>query len=168
MKAHKYHESLERGLAWERRLDAHFGATYAVADVEMGLQVLGIDRVFVDPSNGWRMTVEYKADERAKETGNAFFETSPNKEGRVGGWVYTTCAQRVVYYFPHLGRAMIFDPVVARKNMRHLRSCYGAVELVDSRRGKTRTAVGVPVPIKYLEGQDWVRWVDVAHAEQSR
>lgn len=67
----------------------------------MDLQLLGIDRVFT--REGRSMTVEYKTDRKAKETGNVYVEVDAQvrADGRVvPGWGRQGFADYIVVYAP--------------------------------------------------------------------
>jgi hypothetical protein len=64
-------------------------------------QKQGIDRIFYRPPDYVkRSLVEYKRDENACRTGNAFLETISNDQTGKDGWVLTTKADVVLYYLP--------------------------------------------------------------------
>lgn len=105
--AHMFDASLTVGAAGERTLDAHFGVHFDIVPASPAQQRQGIDRVFCrrsdDPRSDRIFTVEYKTDHHAARTGNAFVETVSVERGGVvvkPGWVYTTAADRLIYYIP--------------------------------------------------------------------
>lgn len=95
-------DKLREGEGHETTLDSFFSRYYRVTPVNMALQRLGIDRVF-EAEDGYRWTVEYKADATADATGNAFIETVSVDTNGKPGWALTSVAQLLVYYVPPQG-----------------------------------------------------------------
>lgn len=81
-------------------LDRYFSRFYRIKKVPMTLERLGVDRIWENKLFGTRYTVEYKADERAKQTGNVFIEIVSNDVDNIRGWVYTSVAQILIYFVP--------------------------------------------------------------------
>ena len=109
---HKFDESLAFGQYMEQLLDDFFMRWFQIEEVTMDLQRLGIDRIFVKHATGERFSVEYKADQRASETGNVFIETVSVMKGETVeklGWALTSTAQRLVYFIPGPNRVYILD-----------------------------------------------------------
>ena len=94
---YNFARQLAIGGAHERRLDAHFALWFAITPATRDEQRAGIDRIFVHRATGKRYTVEYKADDKAGRTGNAFIEvTSVDTAGRAG-WAMSSQADILVY-----------------------------------------------------------------------
>lgn len=97
--AYGFAAQLAVGEAWEERLDRFFREGYAVEVRRVGMeeQRRGIDRVFVGRETGEVHTVEYKADEKAGRTGNAFVETVSVDTTGKPGWAVSSQADVLVY-----------------------------------------------------------------------
>lgn len=81
----------------DHRLDDHFARWFDIAPATRDEQRAGIDRTFVHRTTGARYTVEYKADDKASKTGNAFIEvTSVDTAGRAG-WAMSSQAEILIY-----------------------------------------------------------------------
>jgi len=117
------------GKAYERHLDAHFSDRYRIYGVTYSAQVAGWDRMFIDRATGERTKVEYKADMKAHETGNAFIElgsrTDDTHEWR-DGWALTSQADLLYFYRPGPGLELvyIFSPEVLRAELPRWRRMY--------------------------------------------
>lgn len=86
------------GEAAERRLDEHFRQfPVEIRPATAEQQRQGIDRVFIDKATGERTLMEYKADGRAAETGNAFVETISVDARGNPGWAETSQADYLAY-----------------------------------------------------------------------
>jgi hypothetical protein len=101
-------EQLVEGQRYEAELDEYFSRWYRIeatnGQVGRWLQQHGIDRIFVAKNHEkWRWSVEYKADKRAADTGNAFIETKSVDTQDKSGWAYTSTAQLLMYYIPPSG-----------------------------------------------------------------
>ncbi len=95
---YKFGAQLQQGKIYEARIDAIFadkGVNISVVD--RADQRHGIDRRWHDPLDGRTWTVEYKADSRAGDTGNAFIETVSVDTERRPGWAYSSQAALLVY-----------------------------------------------------------------------
>ena len=117
MVQHNFMDSLAVGEEHEKLLDEFFSRYFDITPATNEEQRLGIDRFFVMKGTGERYSVEYKTDIRAHDTGNAFIETvSVMRGGEVEklGWVYTSTAQRLLYYIPGMEAVFIFDTMTLR------------------------------------------------------
>lgn len=99
METYGFAAQLAIGELWEERLDRFFTERFAVdvLPVDRGDQRRGIDRVFVGRETGEVYSVEYKADERAGRTGNAFIETVSVDVTAKAGWAVASQADALVY-----------------------------------------------------------------------
>lgn len=117
MSIHEFSTSLARGQQGEAWLDRHFGQTWNIERASRRDERRGVDRWFSDdwtPSFG----VQYKTDEKAAETGNAFIEVvSGGPEFHQNGWLWTTQAAVLVYWLPSPARPRfwVLDPEKLRK-----------------------------------------------------
>lgn len=94
MTPHDFKTKLAEAEKWEAVLDAR------LRDSGYEVRPLGPyepDREVTLPS-GFRLKVEYKCDERALETRNAFIETISNSVTGRPGWAMTTEADWVLYF----------------------------------------------------------------------
>ena len=90
-------QQLAIGEAHERRLDTLFARWFTITPATPAQQRRGIDRTFVHRTTGARYLVEYKADDKAGRTGNAFIETtSVDTTGRAG-WAISSEADVLIY-----------------------------------------------------------------------
>ena len=100
MKEYGFEEQLSIGEQYENELDNYFSQWFYVSPVDMQFQRAGIDRTWESKENKFVYSVEYKADERASQTGNAFVETVSVDIDDKPGWAYSSCSQILVYYLP--------------------------------------------------------------------
>lgn len=94
----EFAKSLEVGERHEAVLDRFFGRCIDIRKASAKGQRFGIDRWFL-VDGIWR-PVEYKADSRASQTGNAFIETISVDTRQVPGWVYTSKSYYLAYFLP--------------------------------------------------------------------
>jgi len=98
MTVYDFTTQLNQGADGEAKLDAYFAQWYTIRHATRSEQRRGIDRIFVRP--GGMFKVEYKADRKAGETGNAFVETISVDTANKRGWAYTSQADYLLYYVP--------------------------------------------------------------------
>ncbi len=94
-----FFEQLAIGEAYERRLDEHFRQSLDIARITPATrmqQSAGIDRVWY-LKDGRITTVEYKADDKAGRTGNAFVETISVDTANKPGWAVASAAILLAY-----------------------------------------------------------------------
>lgn len=101
---HSFAKKLAEGEAVERQLDDIFAQDYIVRPATREQQRQGIDRLMAD-RDGNQFALEYKADWRAAETGNAFIETISVDTTGKPGWARTSMADWLVYAIPPRGIA---------------------------------------------------------------
>lgn len=95
---YNFQSQLEHGTAGEEFLDRYFAQWYDIQPVTPLEQQQGIDRVFTRRTNGTICMVEYKTDQVAHRTGNAFIETvSVDSAGKLG-WAHTSKADYLLYF----------------------------------------------------------------------
>ncbi len=97
---YKFAEQKARGDTGEQFLDRWFAAEYEIRPTTQQGQRRGIDRIFVHRQTGRRLTVEYKTDYKAAQTGNAFVETISVDTAGKAGWAYSSAADYLIYYIP--------------------------------------------------------------------
>jgi hypothetical protein len=93
-----FETKLAEGQQYEQRLDGFF-ARYDIdiRPATMEEQRQGIDRFFTSRTTGTVDAVEYKADSRAGQTGNAFIETVSVDTTGKPGWAVASRARYLVY-----------------------------------------------------------------------
>lgn len=99
MTTYNFRDQLAIGEAYERRLDEHFQQALTISRIERASraqQAAGIDRIW-HTSSGATYTVEYKADDKAGRTGNAFIETVSVDTANKPGWAVASTAQLLAY-----------------------------------------------------------------------
>jgi hypothetical protein len=110
---YSFNAKLSEGEFWERELDRRFSQWYTIAPASDAEQRKGIDRIF-QSLDGAVWTVQYKADSKAAQTGNAFVELVSVDKSGVKGWAYTCQAQLLLYYVPPAATIYVV-PVVSLK-----------------------------------------------------
>lgn len=121
---HEFGPSLERGQKFEEKLDEYFSKEFQIFKVDMNLQRLGVDRIFVRYSDGARFTMEYKTDERTADTNNVFIETVSVDTEKKPGWAFTSVAQLIVYFIPQWHKIYLANTMVIRKRLAKWRGLY--------------------------------------------
>jgi hypothetical protein len=148
---HNFDESLETGKKHESDLDTFFRRWFTIDTVPLELDKLGVDRIFTRKKGVERFSVEYKADEQAHETGNAFIEIVSQQyvtdKPDVAGWAYTSVAQRIIYYLPATTEIYILDTVALRDKLEDWTSRYTEVKADN----ETYAGIGLLVPISAIE-----------------
>lgn len=160
--AYSFATQKRSGLAHEATLDAFFERWFVVAKMDhddpsasdarraarKGMQLMGVDRLFTSRADGARYTVEYKADTRAGETGNAFIETVSVDARRKAGWAYTSCAQILAYYLPTTGRVYVVNLPALRAKLPDWVRRFSPPRKIPNRGYNT---LGLTVPLSELE-----------------
>ena len=115
-----------RGDAGEQFLDRWFAAArtcgagtgeYDVQPATREEQRRGIDRIFTHRRTGKRLTVEYKTDYKAAQTGNAFVETVSVDTTGKAGWAHSSEANYLIYFIPGDGLIYILALEVLRREL---------------------------------------------------
>jgi len=117
-----FNDKVKDGIRGAKELDLFYSKWFKIESVDLQIDKLGIDRIFVERVNNFRWTVEYKTDLLASSTKNAFIETISVDTTNTPGWAYTACAQLLLYYLPS-------DKKVIRLTM------YAIKHLVDEWKG---------------------------------
>ncbi|MDQ3562708.1 MAG: hypothetical protein M3436_00735 [Pseudomonadota bacterium] len=151
---HSFQAKLRQGEAVERDLDEHFSERYSIRRVSMDDQRNGIDRVFTDRESGERFRVEYKADWRATDTGNAFIGTVSVDTTGVQGWALTSQADWVVYALPPLRKYLLIRLAELRAALTEWCENYPTA----GAKNRDYTTHGVLVPL--------MEFAKLAHAEE--
>lgn len=103
---YSFNEQLCHGEHGEEFLDHYFSRWFHIEQASLEEQRLGIDRFFTSRNQKHRLAVEYKTDETASRTGNAFIEIISVDIAGKAGWAYTSQADYLLYYVPQ--RAFIY------------------------------------------------------------
>jgi len=97
---YQFEAQLRKGEAYEAVLDNFFREKFDIQPVQMCDQRRGIDRIFTSKKNGSILKIEYKADSKAAQTGNAFIETVSVDTQQKPGWAVYSEADYLIYYIP--------------------------------------------------------------------
>lgn len=106
-----------RGDAGELFLDRWFAVEYRVRPATPEQQRRGIDRIFAHRRTGKRLSVEYKTDYRAAQTGNAFVETVSVDTAGKAGWAHSSKADYLIYYVPGDGLIYVLPLELLRREL---------------------------------------------------
>lgn len=137
-----------RGKNHEYDLDQYFrGQGYAVSQTsyheERELK-LG-DRIF--EKDGQRFYVEYKSDESASRTGNAFVETISVDTTHTPGWAFTCQADYIFYYLPLESRIYVYVPATLQSVLKDWQKRYPTCSTSKGQNKGYKTH-GVLVPLR--------------------
>lgn len=137
-----FKEQLKKGQLYEDKIAEYFGKWYNVEATPMPLQRLGIDLILYDNTDGRRLAVEVKADEKTAKTNNVFIETYSAMEDGKEGWGLTSQADVLVYVVvPNY--AICLQMAKVQTNINHWRNLYGERTV----KNKNYTSAGIPVPL---------------------
>jgi hypothetical protein len=130
----------------ESFLDTFFSTWYEIQKVDREQQRQGIDRIFARKDNGAIHRIEYKADTKASQTGNAFVETISVDTANKPGWAHSSQADFLIYYLP-------VDMLIYVIAFKDLRKCLPAWQSFKSRKIPNRGyyTVGLLVPLDEFE-----------------
>ena len=148
---YSFDEQLARSKKHEKLLDAYFGQAYTIVPATAEEERTGIDRHFTSKGHpDVTFSVEYKCDEIAHRTGNAFIETVSVDRNNVPGWAYTCSADYLMYH-------IVEDDLVYVLEMEDIRANLETWELAyPTRTAHTVDAIGynssgILVPLGELE-----------------
>lgn len=147
---HSFAEKLAQGEAVERQLDAIFEQRYIVRLATRAQQRQGIDRLMAD-RDGNQFAMEYKADWRAAETGNAFIETVSVDTAGKPGWARTSKADWLVYAIPPHGIAYGIPMSVVRAMVPEWAARYPTRPARNSAYSTHGICVPVPELVRFSE-----------------
>ncbi len=108
---------LDKGQKAEQLIDALLEANFRIERATREQQRQGIDRILTHWQTGQLWRAEYKADLRAKNTGNAFVETISVDRDLKLGWAITSEADLLFYYIPGDGLIYILRFEALRMNL---------------------------------------------------
>lgn len=146
-----FRERLKFGEKHERFLDRHFQDRFTIEDASQGDQRRGIDRYFTDKRNNKTYSIQYKSDETAARTGNAFVETVSVDTNNVPGWAYTCQADFIVYYVVGSGPAYVIRPKSIKSKLPGWLKKYPTRSIPNRGRGKHYNTIGLLVPLDEFE-----------------
>jgi len=137
--SYSFREQLAIGQEQEARLDRYWQSRFSITPATMEQQRTGIDRIFTTRA-GNVITVEYKADFKSHETGNAFVETvsvgryNDDNEWTVEkhGWAVTSQAEWLMYLVVATGVLYITKPYIIRANMGNWETACRSVTVKNS------------------------------------
>jgi hypothetical protein len=99
--SHRFDDSIAVEARWAPTLDAWVGEAYVIRPATVREQWRGIDRIATG-ADGLPISLDYKCDERASDTGNLFIETISNTRSGRPGWALTSQAAWLIYFVtPH-------------------------------------------------------------------
>lgn len=104
--SYSFNGQLQSGEQGEVFLDEYFARWFILEPASPAEQRQGIDRFFTTRNRKRRFAVEYKTDNVAARTGNAFIETISVDVINKPGWAYTSQAEYLLYYVP--GKAVVY------------------------------------------------------------
>lgn len=114
---HDFQTKLKQGKQYEGQLDELFRGVFDIEEATREEDRKGIDRWFTNKQTKRRFPVQYKADEMAGKTGNAFIETISVDTHDIPGWAHTCQADYIVYLVVDWGTAYIIKPSVIREQL---------------------------------------------------
>jgi len=147
-KLHTWKETMTKGNLGEVTLDRYFHEKgYRLLKAGDATQRRGIDRKFI--KGHIELTVEYKTDFKAGETGNAFIETESvrNANTEKKGWLLTTQAQVIVYYLPTRGKALWLSALDLKSKYEYWHGCFRK----STARNDGYHSTGIIVPLEEVE-----------------
>jgi len=149
--AYDFDEQLAQGHSGERELDEYFEQWYQIEPVCRELQLLGIDRKFTAKDSGVVWMVEYKTDETAGRTGNAFIETVSVDTADKKGWAYTCAAHMLIYYIPPTDEIRVLSVERLKTELLGSLGKYVTRTIPNVRNGQAYNTIGACVPLAALE-----------------
>ncbi len=114
---YQFSSQVKTGTRGETFLDDFFSRWFQIAEAGTDDQRRGIDRYFTTRNHKRRFSVEYKTDERAARTGNAFIETISVDSSGKAGWAYTSQADYLLYYVPETGLIYMMKMGLIREHL---------------------------------------------------
>lgn len=139
-----FQQAKAKGRLGEAFLDRIFATFFEIQPATPEQQRCGIDRVMVGKQARQRITVEYKTDYTAAQTGNAFIEM---ESGDRDGWALTSEADFIAYIVPDK-HVYVFRPATMRNHLNEWKEFC----LSTSVQNQSYQAVGLLVPLPRLAG----------------
>lgn len=138
---------LARGLAGEAEIDRLFADFYTIVPATPAQQRREIDRIWHAKDGNRTHFVEYKTDEKAGRTGNAFIETVSVDTACKPGWATGSHADLLVYFVTDPQTVYLIRFARLRKELERWQATYPTKTVVNDGY-KTR---GLLVPLDELE-----------------
>jgi hypothetical protein len=150
VKVHKFSEKLAQEKVQSAKLDQHFGEAYHILPAPLELDKKGVDRIFVEKGTLEPMTIEYKHDFRASETGNAFIETCSvhKEECEKLGWAFTCGAEFLMYHVVGDTTIYILDTATSQQNVDGWSKLHREAKSFNP----TYHSIGILVPLSEIKG----------------
>lgn len=128
-KTYEFEAQLTIGQKYEAELDAYYINFYDIFDVPLALQKLSIDRIFQRKRHPKRrISVEYKTDIKAADTGYFFIEILSNSRTGAAGWAHSSISQQLVFYVPKYKRAGVVSTDILKSKLYEWERDYRTVE----------------------------------------
>lgn len=162
---HEFSASLANGESAEAILDAFFARHYDIKPASLEHQRLGIDRYFTRHRDGKKFSVEYKTDSMAQHTKRAFIEVVSNDWSGKPGWIYTTTADFLILFIPHMETAYIMDPAVLEETVHKVWMRQFPLKVAAN---EHYNSIGVVVPLPVLAAHPAVKTLSIPLTEQQR
>jgi hypothetical protein len=147
MVAYDFGIQLARGESGEQVLDKFFSDKFGICPASRQQQLQGIDRIFKNRETGNVLKIEYKTDDIAHRSGNAFVETVSVDSVGKPGWAYTSRADYLIYYIP--GDLLIY--VIQFSVLREQLPSWINKYPVKKAPNKGYFTHGIPVPLAEFE-----------------
>ena len=144
---YQFDAQLKQGKLGEADMDDYFSEWYFIQPATKVQQQIGIDRIFIGKKDGRIITVEYKSDEKAAQTGNIFIETVSVDRTNKKGWAYTSHAQILIYYVPSMGNIYIFSMAEIKMNLPEWCKIYKKKSVPN----EGYNTIGLAIPLKKVE-----------------
>ena len=144
-----FRRSLAYGKKHEATLDTFFGRNWTITPLTLNQERAGLgDRQFC--RDGDKYLIEYKSDETASRTGNAFIETVSVDTTDKPGWAITCKADFIFYYLPLDNLIYVISPETIRANLKLWQNKYQTVPTGKGKNDGYRTW-GIKLPLYELE-----------------
>lgn len=115
--SYDFREQLNEGKKGEWVMDKYHAPLYHVKKVDMELERVGIDRIYITKATGMQYHVEIKTDFMSQDTGNIVVETvSVDTDNKIG-WGYTSQADVIIFYLWYLQEILYFNPALIKSRL---------------------------------------------------
>lgn len=147
---YNFHIQNQIGKRGEAFLDHFFERRYEIQFASEAEQKREIDRWFTNRKNNHRFSVEYKTDDKAGKTGNAFIELESNHERGTRGWAHMSEAEYLIYYIPTPETIYIVRFTELRKHLPKWEATY-VRRTVPNQTNRAYATIGIAVPLHEFE-----------------
>lgn len=156
---HDFYKSRAVGKAGEAILDGYFARWYSIEVIPPDIELrIHADRVFIRPDGSQRL-VEYKTEHMASRTGRLFIEVVANDVSGAPGWIYTSQADVLVWYFPETGEIMAAPLQAVRDALPGWRGRFSEARAANP----GYNSVGLLVPVSEL--RPLCEWTDIINED---